>query len=69
YRDTSVFLMDEPESSLHVEWQRMLFPALMKLAPNSQFIVATHSPFLVMNTDSEQIINMAKFGKSAKKHG
>ncbi|MCD5982766.1 AAA family ATPase [Pseudomonas sp. CDFA 610] len=69
YRDTSVFLMDEPESSLHVEWQRMLFPALMKMAPNSQFIIATHSPFLVMNTDSEQVINMAKFSMGAKKHG
>lgn len=69
YRDTSVFLMDEPESSLHVEWQRMLFPALLKMAPNSQFIVATHSPFLVMNTDSEQVVNMAKFSMGAKKHG
>jgi predicted ATPase len=61
YRDTSLFLLDEPEVSLHVEWQKMIFPALQTLAPNSQFIVATHSPFLVMNTGHEQIVNMAKY--------
>ncbi|WP_448695679.1 AAA family ATPase [Pseudomonas moraviensis] len=61
YRDSSLFLLDEPEVSLHVEWQKMIFPALQALAPNSQFIVATHSPFLVMNTGHEQIVNMAKY--------
>lgn len=61
YRDSSVFLLDEPEVSLHVEWQKMVFPALQALAPNSQFIVATHSPFLIMNTGHEQIVNMAKY--------
>ena len=66
YRDSSIFLLDEPEVSLHVEWQKMIFPALQSIAPNSQFIVATHSPFLVMNTGREQIVNMAKFGMDTK---
>ncbi|MEM8351262.1 AAA family ATPase [Morganella morganii] len=39
-----VFLTDEPELSLHVEWQRKIIPAIRKLNPNAQVIAATHSP-------------------------
>ncbi|HDY92426.1 MAG TPA: hypothetical protein ENH67_07465 [Pseudoalteromonas sp.] len=46
YRD-SVFLFDEPEISLHVNWQKNLIADLVSLAPNSQFIIATHSPDLI----------------------
>lgn len=65
YRNTSAFLFDEPDLSLHMEWQKMLIPSLLKLAPNAQFIITTHSPFLVMNTNSEQIINLAKLYSEA----
>jgi predicted ATPase len=59
-RDGALFVLDEPDLSLHMEWQKMILPALLKLAPTCQFLVATHSPFLVMNTGSEQVVNMAK---------
>jgi len=36
-------LIDEPEQHMHPSWQRALLPALRKLSPLSQFIVATHS--------------------------
>jgi len=50
YKDkVSVFLFDEPEISLHVKWQRNLMKDLSKLAPENQFIIATHSPSLVQN--------------------
>lgn len=39
-----IFLADEPELSLHIQWQRMIIPAVKKLNPNAQVIVATHSP-------------------------
>lgn len=65
YRDSSTFLFDEPDLSLHMEWQKMLIPSLLKLAPRAQFIITTHSPFLVMNTNSEQIINLAKLYSEA----
>ncbi|WP_371927396.1 AAA family ATPase [Pseudomonas sp. SJZ131] len=64
-RDGALFVLDEPDLSLHMEWQKMILPALLKLAPVCQFIVATHSPFLVMNTGSEQIVNMAKLVSEA----
>ena len=42
-------LMDEPEISLHVEWQQRLISLIRCLNPNVQIILATHSPALVMN--------------------
>ncbi|WP_443693101.1 AAA family ATPase [Pseudomonas protegens] len=65
YREKSLFVFDEPDLSLHMEWQKLLLPALKRLAPHSQFIITTHSPFMVMNTDSEHVINMAKIQREA----
>ena len=42
----TIFLIDEPELSLHVDWQRILFRKLMEQGSSNQFIVATHSPFI-----------------------
>ena len=44
-----VLLMDEPEVSLHVEWQERLIELILSLNPNVQIILTTHSPALVMN--------------------
>ncbi|WP_124658926.1 AAA family ATPase [Burkholderia anthina] len=43
FRD-GIFLIDEPELSLHIDWQRMILNELMSLAPNRQIIACTHSP-------------------------
>lgn len=43
-KEQHIFLADEPELSLHIAWQRMIIPAVRELNPNSQVIVATHSP-------------------------
>lgn len=42
---SSIFIIDEPEISLNVKWQRKLLPALLEMTQESfvQFIVATHS--------------------------
>lgn len=40
-------LLDEPEISLNVDWQRKILSTIAKLAPNAQVIVATHSPLVV----------------------
>lgn len=44
-----VLFMDEPEASLHFEWQKRLIDMMMKLNPNVQIILTTHSPAVVMN--------------------
>ena len=44
-----VLFMDEPEVSLHVDWQKRLIDLLLELNPNVQIILTTHSPAVVMN--------------------
>lgn len=44
-----VLFMDEPEISLHIEWQQKLISLIRKLNPNVQIILTTHSPAVIMN--------------------
>lgn len=44
-----VFMVDEPEISLNMVWQKKLLPLLHELAPNAQIIVASHSPSVARN--------------------
>ena len=61
-RQPTVLLMDEPEISLHIEWQQRLLELILDLNPYAQIIVTTHSPALIMSgwadrvTDVEDII-------------
>ena len=52
-RPNTVVLVDEPELSLHVEWQGMFLPELTEIVQLAAFdaIVATHSPFIVGERD------------------
>ncbi len=46
--------IDEPELSLHIDWQRLLFRILLSQQTGNQFIVATHSPAIYTKyTDKE----------------
>ena len=44
-----VLFMDEPEVSLHMEWQKRLIDLCLELNPNVQINLTTHSPAVVMN--------------------
>ncbi|MBQ8099195.1 MAG: ATP-binding protein [Bacteroidaceae bacterium] len=44
-----VLFMDEPEVSLHIEWQERLINIVRSLNSNAQIILTTHSPAVVMN--------------------
>ena len=44
-----VLFMDEPEISLHFEWQKALIGLVLQLNPNIQLIMTTHSPAVVMD--------------------
>ena len=43
-REEYIVIMDEPEISLHIHWQYSLIDYLLRLNPNAQFIMSTHSP-------------------------
>ena len=44
-----VLFMDEPEVSLHVDWQQRLIDLILELNPQVQIILTTHSPAVIMN--------------------
>ena len=44
-----IMLMDEPEISLHFDWQKQLIHHIMSLNPNLQLLLATHSPAVIMD--------------------
>lgn len=44
-----ILFMDEPEVSLHIEWQKRLIDLIIDLNPNVQIILTTHSPAVIMN--------------------
>ncbi|NCC09308.1 MAG: ATP-binding cassette domain-containing protein [Bacteroidia bacterium] len=43
-----VLFMDEPEASLHIEWQQRLIGMIRELNPHVQIILSTHSPAVIM---------------------
>jgi predicted ATP-binding protein involved in virulence len=53
--DNSIILIDEPEISLHPEWQQRYINLLMNTFEgfyNCKFIIATHSPLVISNLKS-----------------
>ncbi len=44
-----ILFMDEPEVSLHIEWQKRLIDLILELNPNVQIILTTHSPAVIMS--------------------
>jgi predicted ATP-dependent endonuclease of OLD family len=51
-RQRNFLIIDEPEISLNIKWQRELMGLLHKLAPYTQIIVASHSPILAKRNPS-----------------
>lgn len=66
-QDSSQFTVcfDEPENHLHPSLQRHLMPALISAFPNVQFIVATHSPFIV-NSSTESNVYALDFSPNGQ---
>ena len=54
-----VLFMDEPEASLHFEWQKRLIDLCLELNPNVQIILTTHSPAVVMNGWADSVTEVS----------
>lgn len=63
YRDCPFFI-DEPELSLHVDWQRTLLDVLMAQNTNNQMFIATHSPFIYTQFADKEIMIGSDRGNS-----
>lgn len=54
----SVILIDEPENSLDISWQYNLVNLLVRLNPDAQFFITTHSPSIFSDGWGDKIIYM-----------
>lgn len=52
---SSVFIVDEPELSLHIAWQERFVDAIREANPSVQLIMATHSPAIILDRDDHCI--------------
>lgn len=46
---SGVFIVDEPELSLHIDWQEKFVDAIREANPKVQLILATHSPAIILD--------------------
>lgn len=53
-----VVLIDEIETHLHLELQKKILPLLVQMYPRIQFIVSTHSPFILSSIDNAVIFDL-----------
>lgn len=55
-----IVLIDEIETHLHLELQRKILDLLTSIFPNIQFIMSTHSPFIINSVDNAVIYDLEK---------
>ena len=55
-----IVLIDEIETHLHVELQKEILPILTRLFPNLQFILTTHSPFILNSAKDSVVYDLEK---------
>lgn len=55
-----IVFWDEPEISLHIDWQHQLIRQMRLINPNMQLIIATHSPALIYEGWEQRVLNMSK---------
>lgn len=56
FSDNTTIFIDEPELSLHIDWQRLLLPTLLDQQTGNQFLIATHSPFIFSGYQHKEIL-------------
>lgn len=65
-RYPGVVLVDEIDSHLHPEWQRLIGFWLKERFPNVQFIVTTHSPIICQAADQDGIFHLPTPGTGVR---
>lgn len=56
--ETSTIMIDEPELSMHVDWQNRLIASMRRINPDPQLIMATHSPEIMAELDDRCVIEL-----------
>ena len=60
YDCQGIVLIDELETHLHIELQKKIFPFLTEFFPNLQFIVTTHSPYILNSISNARAYDLEK---------
>lgn len=60
YDAEGIVLIDELETHLHISLQKNILPFLTKFFPNIQFIVSTHSPYILNSIENCVIYDLEK---------
>ena len=58
FEESGVVIIDEIENHLHVSLQKIILPFLSSLFPNIQFVVSTHSPFVLISDPKTFIVDL-----------
>lgn len=53
-KEKGIFIIDEPELSLHIAWQQIFVQSILEASPKTQFILATHAPSIISEPEYEQ---------------
>lgn len=56
--ETSPVLIDEPELSMHVDWQQRLVGCMQEINPECQLVLATHSPEIIAAVDPRYVTEL-----------
>ena len=59
----AIVLIDEPENSLDIDWQFELINILVRLNPNAQYFITTHSPAIFGEGGGDKILYMEQITK------
>lgn len=56
--EEAVILIDELDLHLHPKWQKEIVEDLKRTFPNCQFIISTHSPFIIQSLSAEELFDI-----------
>lgn len=59
-KEPGIFIIDEPELSLHLAWQEIFVNSILEASPKTQFILATHAPAIVGQYSEDLCEDLAK---------
>jgi predicted ATP-binding protein involved in virulence len=58
-KNDNVLIIDEPELSLHVQWQELFVDSIISANPDVQYIMATHAPSIILER-TDKCIDISK---------
>lgn len=65
--EEAVILIDELDLHLHPKWQKTIVEDLKRTFPNCQFIISTHSPFIIQSLNAEELFDISAMQYSVEK--